>query len=257
MPWFGMDIGGTLVKLVYFEPIDLTNEDSESEKETVQKISHYLKSGSAYGKTGKRDIHLQMECTIKNRRGVLNFIRFPTSEMHAFISLARSKGIANMVTTVCATGGGAYKFETKFLEEVNVHLHKFDELDSLIRGLHFIEDHNDHECFYLEKTKDKDKYTKIPFDFSQPYPFLVVNIGSGVSILAVHSPNQYKRVSGTSLGGGTFVGLCCLLTGCETFEEAIELAKRGDSNKVDKLVKDIYGGNYAKFGLSADTIACR
>ena len=44
-----------------------------------------------------------------------------------------------------------------------------------------------------------------------------------------------------SLGGGTFLGLCCLLTGCETFEEAIELASRGDSTSVDKLVKDIYG----------------
>ena len=25
MPWFGMDIGGTLVKLVYFEPTDECN----------------------------------------------------------------------------------------------------------------------------------------------------------------------------------------------------------------------------------------
>jgi type II pantothenate kinase len=53
-----------------------------------------------------------------------------------------------------------------------------------------------------------------------------------------------------SLGGGTFLGLCCLLTGCETFEEAIELAAEGDSHKVDKLVKDIYGGDYGRFNLS-------
>lgn len=57
------------------------------------------------------------------------------------------------------------------------------------------------------------------------------------------------------MGGGTFLGLCCLLTGCETFEEAIELAERGDSQKVDKLVKDIYGGDYPKFDLRADTVA--
>jgi len=30
-----------------------------------------------------------------------------------------------------------------------------------------------------------------------------------------------------SLGGGTFLGLCCLLTGCDTFEEAINLATEG------------------------------
>ena len=34
MPWFGMDIGGTLSKLVYFEPEDT----SEREEETVSNI---------------------------------------------------------------------------------------------------------------------------------------------------------------------------------------------------------------------------
>jgi type II pantothenate kinase len=59
------------------------------------------------------------------------------------------------------------------------------------------------------------------------------------------------------LGGGTFLGLSCLLTGCETFEEAIELASQGDSTCVDKLVKDIYGGDYGRFGLSGNTVASR
>src|SRR4051812_40302683 len=61
------------------------------------------------------------------------------------------------------------------------------------------------------------------------FPFLLVNIGrfvchclfivgaynqnnSGVSILRVDSYGQYERVSGTSVGGGTFWGLCRLLT---------------------------------------------
>lgn len=30
-PWFGMDIGGTLVKLVYFEPKDITAEEEQEE----------------------------------------------------------------------------------------------------------------------------------------------------------------------------------------------------------------------------------
>ncbi|XP_015792590.1 pantothenate kinase 3 isoform X2 [Tetranychus urticae] len=256
MPWFGMDIGGTLVKLVYFEPTDNTPDDEKNETETVKIIRHYLKSRSAYGKTGKRDVHLQMECSIKNRRGILHFVRFPTSEMPVFISLARSKGIAQLASTVCATGGGAYKFEKQFSEELNLTLKKFDELASLIHGIHFIERYNPQECFYLQNPMEDEKFRKIPFDFSDSYPFLVVNIGSGVSILAVYSQDKYKRVSGTSLGGGTFVGLCCLLTGCETFEDAIALASSGDSNKVDKLVRDIYGGDYPKFGLTGDTIAC-
>lgn len=60
-----------------------------------------------------------------------------------------------------------------------------------------------------------------------------------------------------SLGGGTFLGLCCLLTGCSTFEEALEMASEGESTRVDKLVRDIYGGNYERFGLPGWAVASR
>ncbi|CAH1953888.1 unnamed protein product [Acanthoscelides obtectus] len=61
MPWFGMDIGGTLCKLVYFEPKDLSGcESLASEVETLRNIRRYLTKNSAYGKTGHRDIHLQV-----------------------------------------------------------------------------------------------------------------------------------------------------------------------------------------------------
>lgn len=53
------------------------------------------------------------------------------------------------------------------------------------------------------------------------------------------------------------MGLCCLLTGCETFEEALEMAAKGDSTNVDKLVKDIYGGDYERFGLQGSAVASR
>lgn len=42
-------------------------------------------------------------------------------------------------------------------------------------------------------------------------------------------------------------GLCSLLTGCESFEEALEMASKGDSTQADKLVRDIYGGDYERF----------
>lgn len=64
MPWFGMDIGGTLTKLVYFEPTDLSEAEEESEVETIKNIRKYLKSNSAYGETGHRDAHLQVCCGI-------------------------------------------------------------------------------------------------------------------------------------------------------------------------------------------------
>lgn len=60
-----------------------------------------------------------------------------------------------------------------------------------------------------------------------------------------------------SLGGGTFLGLCSLLTGCESFEEALEMAAKGDSTQADKLVRDIYGGDYERFGLPGWAVASR
>lgn len=49
-------------------------------------------------------------------------------------------------------------------------------------------------------------------------PCLLVNIGSGVSILKVDEDGSYERVSGTSLGGGTLWGLLSLLTPATTFD---------------------------------------
>lgn len=50
------------------------------------------------------------------------------------------------------------------------------------------------------------------------YPCMLVNIGSGVSIVKIDEEGQYERISGTSLGGGTLWGLLSLLTGAESFD---------------------------------------
>lgn len=112
---------------------------------------------------------------IRGRKGSLHFIRFPTAEMGNFLALAKSKGMAQLVTTVCATGGGAFKFEENFekvitaifsiflwfliqicliFQEVNMKLAKFDELDALIKGILFSETHSRTECYYWENASD-------------------------------------------------------------------------------------------------------
>lgn len=39
------------------------------------------------------------------------------------------------------------------------------------------------------------------------------------------------------------------------FFTAIQLATKGDHTKVDKLVRDIYGGDYERFGLPGSLVA--
>lgn len=91
-------------------------------------------------------------------------------------------------------------------------------------------------------------------------------MGSGVSLLKINGPGDYERVSGTSLGGGTFWGLARLLTNVESsvetdsWAEVQALGEHGDSNNVDLLVGDIYGEEqekYAKLGLDKEIIASR
>ena len=87
------------------------------------------------------------------------------------------------------------------------------------------------------------------------YPYLLVNIGSGVSMIKVSGKRDYQRIGGTSLGGGTLWGLLSLLTGASTFDEMLKMADRGDNARVDMLVGDIYGTDYGKIGLKSNTIA--
>ncbi|CAM9803199.1 unnamed protein product [Ectocarpus sp. 12 AP-2014] len=87
------------------------------------------------------------------------------------------------------------------------------------------------------------------------YPALVVSLGSGVSIIKVDGPAKFKRVSGSSIGGGTYWGLCRLLTEATSYDESLDMARQGNSDKVDMLVGDIYGRGYSKFQLSSNTLA--
>ena len=84
------------------------------------------------------------------------------------------------------------------------------------------------------------------------FPYLLVNIGSGVSIIKVDK-DGFERVSGTNIGGGTFLGLCRLLTERTDFDQMLACSADGDNSKVDMLVGDIYGGrDYSYIGLSSN-----
>lgn len=87
------------------------------------------------------------------------------------------------------------------------------------------------------------------------YPYLLVNIGSGVSMIKVSGRRKFERIGGTSLGGGTLWGLLSLLTGARTFDDMLKMAEVGDNGAVDMLVGDIYGADYSKIGLKSTTIA--
>lgn len=153
--------------------------------------------------------------------------------------------------TVMATGGGAYKYYDKIRDVLGVDVLQEEEMECLIIGLDFFITEIPREVFTYSETD--------PMHFQSPgediYPYLLVNIGSGVSFLKVSGPRTYQRVGGTSLGGGTLWGLLSLLTGARSFDEMLDNAAHGDNSHVDMLVGDIYGQDYGKIGLKSTTIA--
>lgn len=68
---------------------------------------------------------------------------------------------------------------------------------------------------------------------SESYPYMIVIIGTGVSVLRVDGLGKFERISGSTIGGGTYWGLCRLLTDVEDYESVLDLAERGKSSKVD------------------------
>jgi len=102
------------------------------------------------------------------------------------------------------------------------------------------------------------KVQRDSISYSSSYPYLLVTIGTGVSVLRVDGPRKYERISGSTIGGGTYWGLMRLLTDVESFDDAMKLAEVGDPSKVDMMVGDIYGTNsdaLDKLGLPSNVVA--
>ncbi|CDO73033.1 hypothetical protein BN946_scf185007.g87 [Trametes cinnabarina] len=215
--------------------------------------------------------------------GSLNFERFETEhidECLAFIRtlIVRSAEINGVPleemrrgVKVIATGGGAHRFYELLARELQVEVHREDEMACLIEGLKFITLIPDEVYYFSDElihsvshpreqlerpSPDPPKYA-VSFvqDPVPQLPCLLVNIGSGVSIVKIDEDGSYERVSGTSLGGGTLWGLLSLLTPARTFDEMLALSEKGNNETVDMLVGDIYGSDYSKLGLKSTTIA--
>ncbi|GEQ68851.1 hypothetical protein JCM33374_g2520 [Metschnikowia sp. JCM 33374] len=226
-----VDIGGTLTKLVYFT--------SSSAKGT--------KSG---GKLHFRDFQTGA---------------FETEALQFMIGLVResmTKKHCPPITYIISTGGGAHKFSKLMTSafqkhKLPMHIVKKDEMECLIKGLDWLITKIPNEIFTYDLEKDNIRFNKSPVTEKDIYPYLLVNIGSGVSMIKVTGPGPegFERIGGSSLGGGTLWGLLSLLTDASDYNEMLEMAQKGDNENIDLLVGDIYGSSYNKIGLKSNHIA--
>ncbi|KAJ5766798.1 uncharacterized protein N7511_004414 [Penicillium nucicola] len=206
-------------------------------------------------------VYFTRELDSADNGGRLNFINFETHRIDICINFIRQlkeehekrNGSTRDGLCVVATGGGAFKFYDKLKEALDVNILREEEMECLIIGLDFFITEIPNEVFtYSDADTEPMQYAEARPDV---YPYLLVNIGSGVSMIKVSGPKQHERVGGTHLGGGTFWGLMSLLTGSRTFDDMLAMADRGDNSGVDMLVGDIYGMDYSKIGLKSTAIA--
>ena len=201
--------------------------------------------------------------------GSLNFERFETEHIDDCLSFIRAlierSAAVNGVpleemrrgVKIIATGGGAHRFFDLLSEEVQVEVHREDEMACLIEGLKFITLIPDEVYYFSDElihsvshpqqnpaplerpSPDPPKYA-VSFvqDPVPQLPCLLVNIGSGVSIVKVDEDGSFERVSGTSLGGGTLWGLLSMLTPATTFDGTLRTLSWQNVDPLTEICRD-------------------
>uniref|UniRef100_A0A8C7Z177 4'-phosphopantetheine phosphatase n=1 Tax=Oryzias sinensis TaxID=183150 RepID=A0A8C7Z177_9TELE len=227
---FAIDIGGSLTKLAYYSTV-------QHKVAKVRSFDHTAKAPS----DKLYEISMQEEVTAR-----LHFIKFENAYIETCLDFIKDHLVNTETKVIKATGGGAIYGLTGPVD-------KEDEMTCLIKGCNFVLKNIPHEAFVYARHAD----SEFRFQTTNPdiFPYLLVNIGSGVSIVKVESEDKFERIGGSSIGGGTFWGLGALLTKTKRFDELLQLASKGQHTNVDMLVKDIYGGSYGCLGLTGDLIA--
>lgn len=261
---FGLDIGGTLAKIVYFEKRCGHAHDnrkrprSQSHELAAGEMNRFVRENECFGQTGVQDVRLRVHS--KTLDGVFHFIRFESNQTKDAIQFISSHGLNQSLRSLPCTGGGSHKYAHTFHEMAGIEIEKYDEIECTILGLNYLLTTLSDEVFTFEdvdfRSLAASRVRVIQHDADEDiFPYLLVSIGSGVSVLHVKGPHEFERVSGSSIGGGTYWGLCRLLTKCKSYDEALDLAVHGSNYAVDMSVGDIYGGSYEKFNLPATTVA--
>eukprot|EP00178_Gracilaria_changii_P028106 TRINITY_DN958_c0_g1_i2.p1 TRINITY_DN958_c0_g1~~TRINITY_DN958_c0_g1_i2.p1 ORF type:complete len:582 (-),score=100.39 TRINITY_DN958_c0_g1_i2:2241-3986(-) len=246
-----LDIGGSLAKLIYLQP-------HTPHKPNPPPLKIHQVDGTVANA-------LSVPVPVLN--GTLHFFAFESRNIHQMLRFIRRNWPHHIYRRyIRATGGGSYKYEAAFRDEIGVLLTRLDEMTSTVAGLNFLLSHVENEAYTHAQPQPQPQHARpsnaipqntrafVPIN-NNPFPYLLVNIGSGVSIVKVTDHGKFERVSGSSLGGGTFWGLARMLLDCQTFDQVIDLTHQGDNRNVDMLVGDIYGGAYENIGLDASVIA--
>jgi len=229
-PLIAFDIGGTLAKVVIKS--DTKGAEYFSFEEDTDSLTIFQKGEE-----------ISLKC-----------IKFPVHFVNDFVQKLKENGVnLGDHKIINATGEGTRKFSSLF-QEMGIKLIIKNDVQCVIKGMNYLLLNSDNEIFmYKDKAQENVPHERfLNNDLNGvKFPYLLVNIGSGVSIFKVEDEREFHRISGSSIGGGTYHGLCKLLSRVRN-----KASKNSSSAKdVDLKVGDIYGQAYSSIGLNKETIA--
>jgi len=147
-------------------------------------------------------------------RKELTFFSFPTQKSVLKIEefLNSKKAI---VESFNFTGGKSFNLYKEYSKDIKTKI--VNEFEANVKGIELL--------YKIEKNKELPRT-------------LIVTIGTGTSI--VLNDDKPTHLGGSALGGGFFMGLINALFNLKDYQEALNLARKGNRYNVDLKVSDIY-----------------
>ncbi|XP_022647683.1 pantothenate kinase 4-like [Varroa destructor] len=227
--WMGLDVGGSLAKVAYFAQPPVKKPDYLQQR--------YLDS------------------TLNQ----LHLAKFDSSKLDECLKFIRRKGLSE----IHATGGGSIVNKDR-MKQVLTRTCKLvleDEVKCVVKGANFLLKKVPNEVFKKSTDSESQRCTAensldcvfpINEPTCDPFPYLLVHIASGVSVVKVESETQFERVGSSTLGGSSFWGLGSLLTGAEDFGELCGLVEADQRIGTTYNIERIYGSDHKNISSSLE-----
>ena len=198
-----LDIGGTLAKVLLFQPTSEPPPDGQPPALDMGKVPHDPAFGDAdqqslsvYSPELGGNLHFFVFET-RAMPDVISFVKRYFPEAAKDLTLEEGKG-AHHHLQLRATGGGSYKHADN-LRKAGIHLDLEEEMSAIISGLDFLTRQCAGELFAVDmdalgswspmatpaqNAQLAETYVSMP---QPPSDYLYVSIGSGVSLMEVHA----------------------------------------------------------------------
>ncbi|KAH8739982.1 hypothetical protein FG386_001095 [Cryptosporidium ryanae] len=233
---YAIDIGGTLIKLVY--TIKLENQIMlKEEEEFFYKCFNCINLNDCV-KDESVDISFP---------SLILFCLIPENDLSAILQLENifgflvERGLYVINEIVPMTGGGSIKYKTIIESKYNISISHIDEISGIVMGyFKLFENKIINKIFnytvYCEK-KEINMINNSIISHSILLPTLIVSVGSGISIIKVETKNKFERIGGTRFGGGIVYGLGKLL-GINSYDELLSIYKK--MNDIENNTEDSF-----------------